>query len=328
MVFRFAAAPARTESSAAEPARPARSPDLGQAAPHVGSHIETLRQGAVLARERLSQLRALAPDEHEDGVNRRRAGYCWTGGRIALAQEVWGEGFVAPGGTGMIMDLIEPLDLKRGMTVLELGAGLGGSTRIMAGRLGAWVTGMEWDRGLAEAGMALSARAGMARTAPVYRPGGTAGRMVLKSFDRFFSMGRLFTLQDRSRLLHLIGAVLRDHGELLFTDYVLAAPQRPELAVEVWTAAEPEAPELWSAGDYVKLFSALGLHIRVDDITERLCTAVNQSWADFHARIEQAGVDPVLAPVLANEAALWTRRAALLENGELNVCRFHVARRL
>ncbi len=329
MAIRFAAAKARPESPATEREKSVRPPEPAKAAPPVRSHLEALRHGAVLAaRQQLSLLGADAPPGHRDNIDHSPTGYCWSAARIALAQEVWGEGFVAPGGTDLIMSLVEPLGLKRNMTVLELGAGLGGAARIMAERPGARVTGVEWDPRLAEAGMALSIQARMVRKAPVLSLDETVGRMTLMSFDRFFAKDCLFALPEKSRFLRLIGAVLRHHGELLFTDLVLAASEWRTPAVEAWIATEPETPDPWSAADYVKLLSKLGLHTRVEDITERIWTAIHQNWADFDARIERTGLDPTLSAALASEALLWTRRVGLLESGELNVCRFHVARRL
>ncbi len=132
----------------------------------------------------------------------------------------------ARGGTDLIMSLVEPLGLERNMTVLELGAGLGAAARIMAKRFGVRATGVEWDLGLATAGMVLSTKLRMIRKASIYPLGETAGRMSLMSFDRFFAKDCQFVLPEKSQFLRMIGAVPMDHGELLFTDFVLTALER------------------------------------------------------------------------------------------------------
>ena len=91
----------------------------------------------------------------------------WDSYRVALAQAVWGEGFLAPGGRDFLSALVKPLELQPGMSLLELGAGLGGGGRVLAKRFRVLVNGLEADRRLAQAGMALSAKARQGKTAPV-----------------------------------------------------------------------------------------------------------------------------------------------------------------
>ena len=135
-------------------------------------------------------------------------------------------------------------------------------------------------------------------------------------------------MRDKQRVLRPLAAVLKDHGELLFTDFVLAAPERDSPRIEAWITADPHVPLPWSAAHYIAALTGLGLHVRVDDVTERVAAVIRRRWAGYLAAVKQTGLDPKYATVLASEAALWTRRAGLLESGELNICRFHVARQL
>ena len=305
-------------------------PGAQQDSPPALSYDEALRAAVEMAaREQLSRPRKDAPGAQRGEIHPSPTAYSWTKARIAVAQEIWGEGFVAPGGTDMIMSMVEPLGLKRKMTVLDLGVGLGGPARIIGKRFGVHVTGVEWDSGLAKEGQALSRRRfWRAGKVPIHSLGQTAGMLSLDSFDRFIAKDCLLVLPDKDRFLRLIGAILMDHGELLFTDFVLTAPERRPPAVEAWIAAEPETPVPWSAMDYIKLLSGLGLHIRIEDKTEQIWFVIQQSLAAADARVEQTGLDPALSAALASEASLWTRRVGLLESGELNYYRFHVARRL
>ena len=259
----------------------------------------------------------------------RSEAHSWTKARIAVAQNVWGEGALGPGGKDMVLDMVEPLGLKRNMSVLDLGAGLGGPARIMAKRFGVRVTGMEWEPGLVKAGKALSKRRfWSSRKVSIHYPGWGEGRISLESFDRFVAKDCLFAIPDKEGLLRAIADVLTDHGELLFTDFVLTAPERRTPAVEAWIAAEPETPAPWSAMDYIQLLTGLGLNLRIDDRTGPVCSAIRESWTAMDARLEKTKLGPARLEVLESEAALWARRVRLLESGELNYYRFHVARRL
>ena len=56
----------------------------------------------------------------------------------------------SPGGREHILTMVETFGLDPAMTVLDLGAGLGGATRTMCSKFGVWVTGFEVDEALAE----------------------------------------------------------------------------------------------------------------------------------------------------------------------------------
>jgi len=64
----------------------------------------------------------------------------WSATRLDVAEKLWGEGFVSPGSEDYLPTLVKPLGLNPAMSVLDLGAGLGGTTRLMAKQFGAWVS--------------------------------------------------------------------------------------------------------------------------------------------------------------------------------------------
>jgi len=245
----------------------------------------------------------------------------WDKTRLDVVQKVWGKGFIAPGGKKTILGLVEPLGLKRGMRVLDLGAGLGGPARVLAKRFGARVTGLEADRRLAEAGRALSSRAVLPSKASIHSLAQRHEVLAPGAFDRIFSKDVLFTVRDKARLLAVAEALLADGGRMLFVDYVVAADGRQTPGVEAWVAADPARPTPWSVEDYIEALTGLGLSLRIDDITGETRRAINGAWADFLARRRRPSLDRRAAQMLLDEARLWSRRAKLLRTGELRACR-------
>src|SRR6056297_2504755 len=81
----------------------------------------------------------------------RAAADLWSPARIAVAERVWGEGFVDPLSGEALRALVGPLGLDAAQSVLDLGAGLGGAARQIVRETGAWVTGLEPDPALARA---------------------------------------------------------------------------------------------------------------------------------------------------------------------------------
>ena len=91
----------------------------------------------------------------------------WPPERLQILQELWGPGFLTVGGADAITELVHPLTLNSNMSVLELGAGIGGGTRHIHTETGAWVNGVENSVTLAKLGMEESIMKGLQRKASV-----------------------------------------------------------------------------------------------------------------------------------------------------------------
>src|ERR1051326_1723318 len=80
---------------------------------------------------------------------------------LTLAQWLWGAGCHTPGDEDHILDLVKPFALNPAMSMLYLGAGLGGGARAIATKFATYVTALERDATLARRGMEMSTLQGM-----------------------------------------------------------------------------------------------------------------------------------------------------------------------
>ena len=62
----------------------------------------------------------------------------WPRARIAVAEALWGEGFLLPGGGEEVVRLAKPLGLSAASSLLLVGAGTGGPPRHITAELGVW----------------------------------------------------------------------------------------------------------------------------------------------------------------------------------------------
>ena len=252
----------------------------------------------------------------------------WNAGRIALVQEVWGEGLVGPGDHDRLLNLIKPLGLNPEINMLDLGAGLGGPARLYSDTFGIWVTGHETDSDLAAAGMEISTMGGFTKKAPISSFDPENLELKEKSYDRIFSKEFLFTVEDKERLFRVIETGLKDNGHILFTDYIVPDGGGQSKALDGWLKAEPVLPRPWSMEKYLKLLTALKLDIRVnEDISQETQVLISRAWANYMGKVEENGLHSKLRPILMEEAQLWARRAKLIESGQLQVCRIHAIKK-
>ena len=91
----------------------------------------------------------------------------WPSARISVAEALWGEGFLFPGGGAEVLRLAKPLGLTAASSLLLIGAGTGGPPRRIAAEFGVWVTGYEANPHLVALANERSQRAGLGRRAQV-----------------------------------------------------------------------------------------------------------------------------------------------------------------
>ena len=261
-------------------------------------------------------------------VRYKRAEEFWETARLRLVQEVWGEGFSSPGGVDHILNMSKYFGLDPALSVLDLGAGLGGAARIMCERFGVWVTVLEADKDLVEAAMALSVKAGMGKKVSIQHFDPESFEFKAKSVDCVFSKEFLFSVKNKKEFLESIEILLKGKGQLLFTDYGYSERHVHSPDVDNWIENEPTGAHPWSIEDYQEVFADLHLEIRVtEDITESFQRMVTQDWAGYISEARKAGIDHETAPALVDEVEIWTRRMQAIDSGGIKVCRMHVIKK-
>lgn len=252
----------------------------------------------------------------------------WTEDRIALVQEVWGEGHNGPAGDEMITRLVKPVGLTPAMRMLDLGTGLGGGARLVAKHFGVWVSGLEADQDLAEAGAKLSAASEFAKKATVKHFDPAALAIDEPPFDCVLSKEFFFQVEDKQGFLETLCEHVKAPGHLIFTDYVQPAEGEPDADLAEWIEAEAIRPHLWTRQAYVKALGDFGFDVRVEeDFTQAHKGEISGTWAAYMEALQEKTPDLAPPPGLAYEVGLWMRRVKLMEKGALGVCRIHAVRK-
>jgi SAM-dependent methyltransferase len=248
----------------------------------------------------------------------------WDDERISLVQDVWGPGFDRPGGDADVLTLLKPIGLDPKMSVMELGAGLGGATRAVCKEFGVWIHGIEGDPDLARAGQKLSEIAGLTKKAQIHAEALREVEVKPASLDVLFAREAFVAVPDKTRLLHTIAEGLKPKGQLLFTDYALASVGDHSEELQAWKDGEPDTPAPWAVSDWVDALNDLKLDVRIrEDRSDRQIAAIKQGWAEFMQQAAQDGRLARYGQLALQECDLWTRRLNALQSGALRVYRFH-----
>lgn len=251
----------------------------------------------------------------------------WLSKRLEVMQDIWGKGMSGPGDADYILKLVKPFALDPAFTVIEVGAGLGGASRTISEHFDIWITGLESDREVADAGMELSNMAGLGKRAPIHYFDADRYEFRESSIDCVFSKEYLYLIEDKKRLLAEIINMIKPRGQLLFTDYVLAEDANKK-DVDAWKKDEPVTPYPWTQKEYEATLTEAKLDIRIkEDITEDVYKIITSSWSTFLTGLRGRQLDKSTSDAIEEAVELWSRRTKAIDSGVLRLCRFHALKK-
>lgn len=249
----------------------------------------------------------------------------WTAERVAVAEQLWGQDFLSPGGIEHTTYLVKPFGINPSMSILDLNAGLGGVARTIARDYRAWVTGLEPSALIAQMGGERSAKEKLGKQAPVlhYDP---ENLKLDKKYDGIFAKEAFFTFGNKDKLFNEIAAHMKEGGQFLFTDYCVEEPAA--LArLEGWIRSEPVTPVIWGVGQIVKALRARKFDVRVsEDMTPLQRQLILSSLGNFLQHLDAHKLTGATKLAVLDEVELWARRMAAFDHG-LKVYRFYCMRR-
>jgi len=246
----------------------------------------------------------------------------WSAERIKVAELIWGDGFTFPGGVDHVIHMVKPMTLTSAKSMLDIGCGLGGTTRTIAKTFGTWVVGMEASPLLAKQGAQLSEMAGLVKKAPIQHFDPATMKLPQKKYDAICVRNIFGSLEDKDKLLQDVSKALRPGGCLLVSDFAVRDRNADSDAFKKWAEGEEHPPRLCTLDDFRESCGSIKLDIRVcEDMTAEFRELVVKGWASLAEMMEGKSLDPEEAKALAKELQLWQRRLAAFASGDLRVVR-------
>ena len=250
----------------------------------------------------------------------------WDAATVDIAQYIWGKGFCGPGGPDYIISLSKLLALSPEMSMLQIGAGLGGPARVLVDRFGVWITGYEQSQALVDKGRKLSKMAGLEKKAVLetYEIEGFEG--FSRKYDRAISKEALFTIQDKNAMVAHIEDKLKPGGLFLMTEYVIGSDAViGKASYKEWVAGERHKPYAVLSDDLVDILKNNRMQVRVsEDVSRQYVEMINKAWAgadEVAAKLAKREDGAMMIQTLMREAEFWTRRKKLMESGDLKLWR-------
>lgn len=252
----------------------------------------------------------------------------WDEKTIDIAQYIWGKGFCGPGGPEYIVGMSKLLALSPEMSMIQLGADIGGPARTLADRFGVWMTGYEQDESLVKAGNEMSKMQGLTKKVELetYAPDHKDFTGFDRKFDRAMAKESLCFIENKQAVITAVEEKLKPGGLFLITDYVLghdAATAKDNY--KSWKVGERSNPYPVMAEDLSEMLKSANMQVRVsEDISIQYVEMINKAWrgADkIAAQLAKEEDGANMIQILMREAEFWTRRKKLLEHGDLKLWR-------
>lgn len=172
------------------------------------------------------------------------------------------------GGRDSTRELAQSAGLRPGMTLLDIGSGVGGPARTLAAEFGCAVVGMDLTAEYCRAAEMLTERVGLADRIAFRCADALDMPFPDASFDVVWSQNTLMNIGDKARLFREIRRVLRPGGTFAF-ETVLAGPV-PGAHLPVFWADSALINHLAAPEEVRRMLAALGL--------------VEKAWQDTTAR--------------------------------------------
>jgi phosphoethanolamine N-methyltransferase len=242
-------------------------------------------------------------------------------GMVAMLELIWGEGFLAPGGSANVREIVAGLDL-RDKTVLDIGSGVGGVDVILAGEYGARVIGFETEQSLIARARDYAARSGLSERIAFRHV--EPGPLPLDDacVDVVFSSAAIIHIDDKPELFRNISRVLCPGGVLAVYDW-LKGPDPYSGDMRYWFAMEGLTYAMDTLENYARMLREAGfVDIQSSDHSAWYRQRARQEYARMKGDLHEQMVAALGKDRAQHFVENWRATTVVLDNGELRTCRF------
>jgi cyclopropane fatty-acyl-phospholipid synthase-like methyltransferase len=248
----------------------------------------------------------------------------WPSARISVAEALWGEGFLFPGGREEALRLAKPLGLSDASSLMLVGAGTGGAPRAITAELGVWVTGYESNPRLTALANERNLRAGLGRRAQVEPWDPFAPQFPPHYYHHAIAIEPLQGAPPEL-MLAAVAAALKPGAQFVLLETVADRTLDPsDATVTHWAKLDHRPADVPSELGITRTLRQLGFDVRiVEDASQRHMQQAIAGWC--HAVQAIKGARPTLPQLalIVHEAELWLARLRLMRERRLRLVRWH-----
>ncbi|MEM7669361.1 MAG: methyltransferase domain-containing protein [Pseudomonadota bacterium] len=236
---------------------------------------------------------------------------------IAFLGELWGEGYMSPGGPDEVARVVDGITLT-GLTILDIGSGAGGAAIDLARNHGAGrVIGIDPEPDACTAARALARRSGVADRVEIrlIEPGPLP--FEDQSFDVVFSKDSIIHIPDKEWLSAEVFRVLRPGGWFAASDWMISHDNAPSPEMAEYIRLEDLGFAMSSPARLSAALDAAGFeNVRLVDRNAWYADLAAEELARLTGP-DRGSFEAILgAEAVADQIKTWTAMVPVLQSGE------------
>jgi len=237
--------------------------------------------------------------------------------QLNLLKIVWGEGFLSPGGTEEIDEIINNTNIT-GKSVLDIGCGCGGAAFHLIKKHGAKsVEGIDPEPLVIETAKQLALKNSLSETAifKCVQPGPL--QYNDETFDVVFSKEVFLHIPDKLALLKDVHRILKPGGIIIVSDWMRMDDKTPSKQMKDYIAAEGLDMIMCSLNKYEELLKKNNfIDIEIKDRNEWYLQKAKKELENIEGLLYQQVVDVIGVEETNGAIDIWKKLIGVLEIGE------------
>ena len=237
--------------------------------------------------------------------------------QLNLLKTVWGEGFLSPGGTDEIDEVMKGIDAS-GKTVLDIGCGCGGAAIHLIKNHGAKsVLGIDTESLVIQRAEELTEKYDLSSLAHFrcVKPGPLD--VPDESVDLVFSKEVFLHISDKDDLLKDIYRVLKPGGLVAASDWMRIDDNPPSMQMQEYIAAEGLDMYMCSLKRYEQALKNAGfIDIVIKDRNAWYLGKAKKELADIEGPLNKQVIDAIGPEETVGAIDIWKKLIGVLEIGE------------
>lgn len=213
------------------------------------------------------------------------------------------------GGRQASEDLISQLELSSGDHTLDVGCGIGGTSRFVASRFGCRVTGVDLTPEFVATGQSLCEWVGLSGRVELQQGDATAMPFDDESFDAAFMLHVGMNIENKTALFAEVHRLVKPGG--YFGVYDVMRTSDDPLTYPVPWSTEPGTSALADQAQYIEALEATGFTIISTRDRRDFAAAF---FAETRKRMEQAGGTPPLGVHIAMGESAPAKISNMVDN--------------
>ena len=237
--------------------------------------------------------------------------------QLNMLEVIWGKGYLSPGGSDEIDQIIGELDLS-GKRVLDIGCGSGGAVfHILEKHNALEVVGFDVEALVIEQANTVALEKGFSEKALFKSI--SPGQLVADdgSFDVIFSKEAFIHIPNKIELMTDIHRILKPGGYLAVGDWMRNDDNPPSLQMQEYIAAEGLDYYMCSLDKYREILENTGFKIiSMNDRNEWYLEKVKKEVADIEGPLWNQVVEAIGIEEGEYALDIWKKLLGVVEKGE------------